>query len=78
MMSNNTNRVLESVKDMNKLGTQELADPTKMAALYQAEANKPSLSSYKNWGIIAFVVIIAIILISFLKKMLGGLVSNMK
>lgn len=36
---------------------------------FQQEGNKPYLSSFKNWGIIALFVLVGIILVVFIKKL---------
>ncbi|KLL03620.1 MAG: hypothetical protein MRECE_12c041, partial [Mycoplasmataceae bacterium CE_OT135] len=70
------NKIIGIMNDMSQPSHPDLGKPEAVERKFQAEANKPNLSSWKNWGIIAFVVIIAIMLVSFLKKILSKVTES--
>ena len=83
-MANNNKRIdsrfsqiMGTVNNLSQPSKDELGKPEIVERKFQAEVNKPNLTNWKNWGIIAFVVIIAIMLVSFLKKMLTKLTESM-
>lgn len=71
-IADNNREMSKKIDELNK-GFENFGRGQLTFSQFQSKSNEPSLSSWKNWGIIAFCVIIAIILINFVKKMLGKL-----